>query len=65
MYYFEYAPDGQPFRLLDKVDCSLVSTEVAGGFTGVVVGMYATANPRYAGTGKYYADFDYFDYREN
>jgi alpha-N-arabinofuranosidase len=64
MYYFEYAADGKNFTMLDQIDCSLVSTEVVGGFTGVVVGMYASINRGYAGTGLTYADFDYFDYQE-
>jgi alpha-N-arabinofuranosidase len=36
-----------------------LSTEVAGGFTGVYFGMYATSNG-FARTGP--ADFDWFDY---
>lgn len=49
-YYFEYQnlseltdilEDG--WHLSGRLDCSLMSTEVAGGFTGVVVGAYASA----------------------
>lgn len=53
-YSFEYAEDNQPYRRLGMFDCSLVSTEVAGGFTGVVLGMYAQ--------GSGYADFHKFIY---
>jgi len=63
-YYFDYATDGKTFKTLDEVDCSLVSTEVVGGFTGVVIGMYAAMNRGYVGYGASYADFEYFDYKE-
>lgn len=56
-YVFEYAADGAPFTTLSRQACSLVSTEVVGGFTGVVVGMYAQ--------GRGAARFNYFDYIEN
>lgn len=64
MYYFEYSTDGQRYREFDRLDCSLLSTEVVGGFTGVVMGLYASMNPSYVGTGNSYADFYYFDYQE-
>lgn len=54
-YYFEYAAGGRPYRRLGALACSLVSTEVAGGFTGVVLGMYAQ--------GRGYADFHKFTYK--
>lgn len=41
---------------LGTIETSLVSTEVVGGFTGVMLGMYAT--------GKGHADFLWFDYQE-
>ena len=55
-YVFEYSRDGQAYKKLAEHDCLLVSTEVVGGFTGVVLGMYAQGE----GT----ADFSYFDYTE-
>ena len=64
MYYFDYSVDGQKFETLDKIDCPLVSTEVVGGFTGVMLGLYASMNRGYVGKGWSYADFDYFDYLE-
>ena len=64
MYYFDYSLDGKQFEEFDKLDCALLSTEAVGGFTGVVLGMYASMNRGYAGTGASYADFDYFDYTE-
>lgn len=51
-YYLEYATEGADFKCLDSVECSLLSTEVVGGFTGVTIGMYATAT----------AAFDSFSY---
>lgn len=55
-YVFEYSDGGAPFRKLCELNCSLVSTEVAGGFTGVVIGMFAQ--------GPGFADFGYFKYEE-
>lgn len=55
-YHFLYACQGGPWKEVAKQDCSLVSTEVVGGFTGVTVGMYAD------GDGS--ATFSYFDYKE-
>jgi hypothetical protein len=46
------APDGT-FTALGELDGRYLSTEVAGGFTGRVIGMYASA-----GT----VHFDWFEY---
>ncbi len=59
MYYFDYSTDGKTFKQLASMNCSLMSTEVAGGFTGVTLGMYVDGMPK---TG--YADFNYFRYAE-
>ena len=40
---------------LGNIDAPLLSTEVVGGYTGAILGLYAT--------GKGYADFFYLDYR--
>ncbi len=40
MYRFFYAVDDGKYREIAAQNCSLVSTEVVGGFTGVVIGMY-------------------------
>ncbi|GGQ29259.1 alpha-N-arabinofuranosidase [Actinomadura coerulea] len=50
----EWTPLGGP------VDGDVLSSQVAGGFTGVYVGLYATSNGR-AGGG--HADFAWFEYR--
>lgn len=44
------------FTSAPPLNCALVSTEVVGGFTGVILGMYAT--------GQGHADFLTFDYQE-
>jgi xylan 1,4-beta-xylosidase len=58
-YTFMYAQDGQPPRTLATGATRYLSSEVAGGFTGVYFGLYATGNGRAAATP---ADFDWFDY---
>ena len=55
-YYFSYRqPGSDVFTQAGSVECMLLSTEVVGGFTGVVVGMYAD-------TGR--LAFDAFEYTE-
>ena len=56
MYRFEYATVYGAFTSLAEHNCQMVSTEVVGGFTGVMVGMYAEG-----GAG---ASFGYFRYEE-
>ena len=56
MYYFDYARGDGAYQRLAAHNCSLLSTEVAGGFTGATVGMYAE--------GEEAAEFNYFDYEE-
>jgi xylan 1,4-beta-xylosidase len=59
-YSFLYAKVGEPMRRMASGATRYLSTEVAGGFTGVYLGMYATGN----GGGKTSpADFDWFEYR--
>ncbi|MNW16151.1 hypothetical protein D3C71_2149060 [compost metagenome] len=52
-------PEEEQLNLLGSAECSLLSTEVAGGFTGVYFGMYATGNGSKA---KQPAAFDWFHY---
>lgn len=40
-YRFEYSTDGAHYREVAAHDCPLLSTEVVGGFTGVVLGAFA------------------------
>lgn len=69
-YYFEYSFDGEKYELLTTKSTCLLSSEVVGGFTGVVTGMYCTSaeslhksSSTSSKTGSY-ADFYYFDYEE-
>ena len=53
--------DGNRYRLevngkeIGELETSLLSSEVAGGFTGVVLGLYAVEGR---------ASFEYYDYQE-
>lgn len=56
-YSLGYMTDNQHQPcIINTVDTQLLSTEVVGGFTGCILGMYAT------GSGS--ASFDYFDYQQ-
>lgn len=58
---FSYSTDDKTFRTLaDHVDARMLSTDVAGGFVGTTIGIYATANGQASNT---VADFDYFMYK--
>jgi xylan 1,4-beta-xylosidase len=59
-YSFAYSLDGQSFSVLATGSTRYLSSEVAGGFTGVYFAMYATGNGRPASTP---ADFDWFNYQ--
>lgn len=56
-FYFEPNRNRIPFG---GGECALLSTEVAGGFTGVYVGMYATGNGKPCTVPAY---FDWFEYK--
>ncbi len=59
-YHFKYViGDGVPKVMADG-ETKYLSSEVAGGFTGVYIGLYATSNGMKNSTP---ADFDYFIYR--
>lgn len=64
-YFFDCSEDGKTFTTIADIDCPLLSTEVVGGFTGMIIGMYATEN---GASGKPAtapkAQFDYFKYEE-
>ena len=62
---FEYGPDERNMYVLtDNIDASILSTDVAGGFVGTVVGMFATAGGDYLER-KFFADFDWFRYENS
>jgi len=56
-YYMQASGDGKAFETLAKMDFRYLSTEVIGGFTGVMLGVFAQGDSSNA-----YADFDWFDY---
>ena len=58
-YTFSYAIDNRPPHHLISCSTRYLSSEVAGGFTGVYLAMYATGNGQAATIP---ADFDWFDY---
>ncbi|WP_040952995.1 glycoside hydrolase family 43 protein [Gorillibacterium massiliense] len=59
-YTFSYSQPGNEERIMGQGECSYLSTEVSGGFTGVYFGMYATGNGNPSQTPAF---FDYFDYQ--
>ncbi len=62
-YHFGWAPEGGEMEWLYQVDAErrYLTTEVAGGFTGVYLAMYASGNGALC---RGSADFDWFSYRE-
>ncbi|MFD0695931.1 glycoside hydrolase family 43 protein [Paenibacillus sp. GCM10027628] len=58
-YSFYYAEPDRQRRSFGTGECSMLSTEVAGGFTGVYIGLYATGNGRPCTVPAY---FDWFQY---
>lgn len=58
-YTFTYAKPGKESITIGKGECHYLSTEVAGGFTGVFFGMYATCSNKQSRAKAY---FDWFDY---
>jgi xylan 1,4-beta-xylosidase len=59
LYRFSYARAGQERQALATGETRYLSTEVAGGFTGVYLGPYATGLGRPSATP---ADFDWFEH---
>lgn len=59
-YTFFYEETGGDRKAFGSGECYLLSTEVAGGYTGVYIGLYATGNGRRCSTPAY---FDWFQYK--
>lgn len=58
---FTYSTDGILYRTLaDHIDARILSTDVAGGFVGNTIGIYATSNGETSDT---YAYFNHLTYR--
>jgi xylan 1,4-beta-xylosidase len=61
LYDFLFSTDNHKWNVLkDSVDAKFLSTETAGGFVGVVIGMYGTSQGS-SSTSK--AHFDWFEYK--
>ena len=59
-YYLQSSADGRSFTTLAKMDFRYLSTEVIGGFTGVMLGAFAqTAKEGDKG----YLDINWFEYK--
>lgn len=57
-YFMQYSVDGKKFSTLFKMDFRYLCTEVIGGFTGTMLGMFAQGeSPNGC------ADFDWMEYR--
>ncbi len=62
-YTFSYSLEGKTDKMeLGKMETRYLSSEVAGGFTGVYIAMYATGNGLKSSVP---ADFDWFEYLGN
>ncbi|MDR2805491.1 MAG: glycoside hydrolase family 43 protein [Dysgonamonadaceae bacterium] len=57
-FYFADAK-GQKYTELSRLDTRYLSTEVAGGFTGVMIGLYASSNGKPSEAKAYYEWFEY------
>ncbi|CAG9620948.1 glycoside hydrolase family 43 protein [Sutcliffiella rhizosphaerae] len=61
-YSFYYGDSEEEWKELFKdADGRILSTDVAGGFVGAYIGMYATSN---GADSTNHADFDWFEYKE-
>jgi xylan 1,4-beta-xylosidase len=56
-YSFAYATDGKNYQPLGKMDVDYISSETAGGFTGIYLGLFATSKNA---SSKAYTDFEEF-----
>ncbi|WP_290789993.1 glycoside hydrolase family 43 protein [Flavihumibacter sp. UBA7668] len=61
VYRFSYSVDGKNWNPLKALDARFLSTATAGGFVGVVIGMYATSLWKESTST---AAFDWFEYEE-
>ncbi len=59
-YSFYYGNDGESYRaLIENIDGRILSTDVAGGFVGTLIGLFASSN---GNPPSGFADFDWFEY---
>jgi alpha-N-arabinofuranosidase len=62
MYRFLWSEDGEIWQSLGENYAKYISTEVADGFTGVYLAMYAVSDSKKSGSIAYY---DWFNYDYN
>ncbi|OMF37767.1 glycoside hydrolase 43 family protein [Paenibacillus sp. FSL H8-0548] len=58
-YRFTFATEVGEKHIAGEAECCLLATEVAGGFTGVFFGLYATGNGKPCQAPAYFDRFDY------
>jgi len=58
-YSFAYSLNGSDYKIINKMDVRFLSSETAGGFTGIYLGLFSTSDSKLS---KAYTDFDYFTY---
>ena len=58
-YSFAYSTDGSLFHELNRMDTRYLSSETAGGFTGIYLSLFVTSQNEHS---KAFADFDKFTY---
>lgn len=58
-YSFSFSEDGTSEINLGTIETKFLSSEVAGGFTGVYIGLYSTGNGKMCNSPAY---FDWFEY---
>lgn len=58
LYSYYYSVDNKSFEKIGDIDTRFLSSETAGGFTGVYIGIFAQSTT----FGNSYADFDWFEY---
>jgi xylan 1,4-beta-xylosidase len=58
-YQLAYSIDGLSWIQLCSVEASILSADVNGGFTGVVIGMYATGNGKPCTEPAYFHSYEY------
>jgi alpha-N-arabinofuranosidase len=63
-YYLYYSENGEDWKLLGKNFTRLLSSETAGTFTGVYLGMYATGNGKSTRNPATFHHFNYQKYTE-
>lgn len=57
LYSYYYSTNSKDFEKLSDMDVRFLSSETAGGFTGVYIGLFAQSGNNHS-----HADFDWFEY---